>query len=78
MTAALLLPGEAELAATASLVDRQHVRVRRAGEHQLPDFERSGHAESATLSGTVEPLDSLDAAGHVSRSDLPRSDCGLG
>lgn len=57
------LPGEAELAAVASLPDRQHGRVGRAGQQQLPGLKSSLNAESSTLSRTVEPLQPLHAAG---------------
>lgn len=58
------LPGEAELAAAASLADWQHVRVRRAGEQELSNLKRSGNAESPSFPWTVEPLNSADAASH--------------
>lgn len=60
----LFLPAEAEVAAAASLADRQHGRIRRAAEQQLPDAEASADAETSPLLGAAEHLQPVDAARH--------------
>jgi len=55
------LPGEAVFTVRRPLVYRQHVGVRGAGEHQLPDGEVAERPQPPALVQTQEPLGALDA-----------------
>lgn len=65
-----VLPAEAGFTVAASLLHRQHRGVRGAGQQELSELERSGHAETSTFSRTLKPLQSADAARHRAVSGL--------
>lgn len=65
------LPGEAVFTVRRPLVYRQHVGVRGAGEHHLPDGEVAERPQPPALVRTQEPLGALDAL--VLHDPLPLS-----
>lgn len=61
-------PGEAALAVVPPLLHWQHGWIRPAGKQQLPDFKRSGDAETSSFPRAVEPFQTLYYSCHVATS----------
>ena len=60
-----MLPGEAVLTVCFPLIHRQHVRVSRAGEHQLPSREVPHRLQAPAAARAQEPLRPLYTFVHV-------------